>query len=247
MQKQLLLTALLALPIAAHAGFSDLLKQGSDMLGQGTPGAATASALPTGEIDAGLKEALSIGAERAIDYLSKPGGFLDDPKVRIGLPGSLDTIAQGLRAAGQGAIVDEFEETVNRAAEAAIPQTLDIVKETVTNMTLDDARRILSGGDTAATQYLREKAGPALAEAIKPIVSQATDQAGATAAYKKMVGSAGSGMLGSLLGGSNLDLDSYVTDKTLDGLFTMLAEEERKIRTDPMAQTTSLLKKVFGK
>jgi len=248
MQKQLLLTALLALPIAVQAGFSDLLKQGTDMLGQGAPGGATtATALPTGEIDAGLKEALSIGAERAIDYLSKPGGFLDDPKVHIGLPGSLDTIASGLRAAGQGAIVDEFEETMNRAAEAAIPQTLDIVKETVTNMTLDDAQRILSGGDTAATSYLREKAGPALAEAIKPIVSQATDKAGATAAYKKMVGSAGGGMLGSLLGGSSLDLDSYVTDKTLDGLFTMLAEEERKIRTDPMAQTTNLLKKVFGR
>jgi len=114
-------------------------------------------------------------------------------------------------------------------------------------MTLDDARQILSGGDDAATQYLRRKAGPALAEAIKPIVAEATDKAGATAAYKKLVGSAGGGMLGNLMGGSSLDLDSYVTDKTLDGLFTMLAEEERKIRTNPMARTTDLLKKVFGK
>ena len=155
MKKRLFLTALLAMPMATDAGFSDMLKQGADMLNGGTPGATdAASALPTSEIDAGLKEALSIGAERAIDYLSKPGGFLNDPKVRIGLPGSLGTIAQGLRAAGQGAIVDEFEETMNRAAEAAIPRTLDIVKETVSNMTLDDARQILSGGDDAATQYL---------------------------------------------------------------------------------------------
>ncbi|RTZ73780.1 MAG: DUF4197 domain-containing protein [Gammaproteobacteria bacterium] len=242
-------TSLLSLG-SAEAGFDDMLRQGADLLNSGATGstnATAASALPTSEIDAGLKEALSIGAERAIDYLSKPGGFLNDPKVRIGLPGSLGTIAQGLRAAGQGAIVDEFEETMNRAAEAAIPRTLDIVKETVSNMTLDDARQILSGGDDAATQYLRRKAGPALAEAIKPIVAEATDKAGATAAYKKLVGSAGGGMLGNLMGGSSLDLDSYVTDKTLDGLFTMLAEEERKIRTNPMARTTDLLKKVFGK
>lgn len=239
--------ALLALG-QSEAGFDDMLKQASDQFlgSKGTTSSSAAAMLPESEISAGLKEALSIGADRAIEYLGKPGGFLDNPKVRIGLPGSLDTVAKGLRAAGQGAMVDEFEETVNRAAEAAIPKTLDIVKESITGMTLDDARQILAGGDDAATQYLRRKAGPAMAEAIKPIVSQATDKAGATAAYKKMTGSAGGGMLGGLLGGSSLDLDSYVTDKTLDGLFTMLAEEERKIRRDPVAQTTNLLKKVFG-
>lgn len=247
----ILATTLLALG-TARAGFDDMLKQASDQI-MGSKGSTTSAAgaaaamLSESDIDAGLKEALSIGAERAIDYLSKPGGFLDDPKVRIGLPGSLDTIAKGLRAAGQGAMVDDFEKTVNRAAEAAIPQTLDIVKQTISGMTLEDARQILSGGDDAATRYLRRKAGPALAKAIRPIVSKATDQAGATAAYKKLVGNAGGGMLGGLLGGSSLDLDSYVTDKTLDGLFTMLAEQERRIRTDPMAQTTSLLKKVFGR
>ena len=234
----------------AQAGFDDMLKQGSQMLGgamKGSPSTSAASTLPTSEIDAGLKQALEIGADRAVAYLGKPGGFLDNPKVRIGLPGSLDTVAKGLRAAGQGAIVDEFEETVNRAAEAAIPKTLDIVKETITGMTLDDARQILSGGDDAATRYLRQKAGASLEKAVKPIVSEATEKAGATAAYKKMVGGAGGGMLGGLLGGSSLDLDSYVTEKTLDGLFTMLAEEEKKIRTDPLARSTDLLKSVFGK
>jgi len=247
-ERSALLLGLLLAWGAAEAGFDAMLKQASDQFlgGKGTTEGATA-ALSESDIGAGLKEALSIGAERAIDFLAKPGGFLDNDKVRIGLPGSLDTIAKGLRMAGQGALVDEFETTMNRAAEAAIPKTLDIVKQTVADMTLNDARKILSGGDDAATRYLREKAGPALAEAIKPIVSKATDQVGATAAYKKLTANAGGGMLGGLMGGSSLDLDGYVTDKTLDGLFLMLAEEEKKIRTNPIARSTDLLKKVFGK
>jgi hypothetical protein len=241
-------SALLALG-GARAGFDDMLKQASEpfMGSKTTTTSTTATMLSESDIGAGLKEALSIGAERAIDYLSKPGGFLDDPKVRIGLPGSLDTIAKGLRAAGQGTLVDNFEKTLNRAAEAAIPKTLDIVREAISNMTLEDARAILSGGDDAATRYLRRQAGPSLAKAIKPIIAQATSQTGATATYKKLLGGAGGSMLGGLLGGSSLDLDRYVTDKTLDGLFTMLAEQERRIRSDPMAQTTGLLQKLFGK
>ncbi len=248
MKLRYLMLATLALPLALHAGgFGDLLDQGSRMLG-GIDGQTTTSqvtSLSQPEIDAALKEALSVGAERAVQYLGKPGGFLDNPKVRIPLPGSLDTVAQGLRAAGQGALVDQFETTMNRAAESAIPQTLEIVKETVSGMTLEDAQAILNGGDDAATRYLREKAGPALARAIRPIVSRTTDQVGATAAYKQLLGSGG-GMLGGLFGNS-LDLDDYVTQKTLDGLFTMLAEEEKKIRTNPAARTTELLKSVFGR
>jgi hypothetical protein len=243
--RRIVTVLLLTLPLTAGAGFSDLLKQGSDLLGTGNPSRSASSGLSDSRIAAGLKEALSVGAERAIDYLGRPGGFLNDPKVRIPLPDSLKPVADGLRAAGQGALVDEVEQTMNRAAEAAIPQTLEIVKRTVSNMTLDDARRILDGGDDAATRYLRQKAGPALAEAIRPIVSRTTDQVGATAAYKRLTGSAG-GMVSSLFG-SSLDLDDYVTEKTLDGLFTMLAEEEKKIRTDPVARSTELLKKVFGR
>ncbi len=244
MKLRYLTLAILTLPLTLHAGgFGDLLEQGSRLFGGTRAGTSQDSTLPRSQIDAALKEALRLGAERAVEYLGKPGGFLDNPRVHIPLPGALDTVAQGLRAAGQGALVDQFETTMNRAAEAAIPQTLEIVEETISGMTLEDARAILEGGDDAATRYLQEKAGPALARAIRPIVSRTTDQVGATAAYKQLVGGS---MLGGLLG-SSLDLDDYVTRKTLDGLFTMLAEEEKRIRTNPAARTTELLKSVFGR
>lgn len=229
----------------SQAGFGDMLKQSADEFLGGDKGAGAASALPDSEIAAGLKEALSVGAERAVDYLGRPGGFLDDPDVRIPLPDSLDSVASVLRGVGQGALVDEFDQSMNRAAEAAIPKTLDIVEETVKDMSLEDASKILNGGDDAATRYLREHAGASLREAIRPIVSQATDQAGVTASYKRMISSAGGGMLGGVLGDDSLDLDNYVTDKTLDGLFYKLAEQEKMIRKDPMARSTQLLKEVF--
>lgn len=233
---------------ASWAGFSDMLKDSASQYMQGGNATSAAGSLSQGQIGAGLKEALSVGAERAIDYLGKPGGFLNDANVRIPLPSGIDKLASGLRMAGQGALVDEFEITMNKAAETAIPKTMDIVKDTVTDMTLDDATKILNGGDDAATRYLREKAGPSLEKAIKPIVSQATDQTGATASYKQLTASAGGGMLGGLLGGgSSLDLDSYVTEKTLDGLFYKLAQEEKAIRENPVARSTDLLKQVFGK
>lgn len=248
--KKLTTAAMASLLISASswAGFGDMLKDSADQFLKGDSATTAVSGLSQGQIGAGLKEALSVGAERAIDYLGKPGGFLNDANVRIPLPGAVDKIASGLRAVGQGALVDEFETTMNKAAEAAIPKTLDIVKDTVTNMTLDDASRILNGGDDAATRFLREKAGPALEKAINPIVSQATDQVGATASYKQLTANAGGSMLGGLLGGgSSLDLDSYVTEKTLDGLFYKLALEEKAIRQNPVARSTDLLKQVFGK
>jgi len=236
----------------ANAGFDDLFKSADSLL-KGTPGVATgsASALSDSQISAGLKEALSVGAERAVGLLGREGGFLNDGSVRIPLPGVLGSAAKGLRAAGQGHYVDEFEVAVNRAAEQAIPQTLGIVKDTVRSMTLDDVRGILSGGDDAATRFLRERAGGSLHKAILPIVSRATDSAGATSAYKSLKTQAdgmlgGFGSLGGLVDTGSLDLDAYVTDKTLDGLFLKLAAEEKAIRENPVARTTDLLKTVFG-
>lgn len=208
------------------------------------------------QINAGLKEALSVGAERAVALLGRSGGFLNDGSVRIPLPGVLGTAAKGLRAVGQGSYVDEFETTVNRAAEQAIPKTLGIVKQTVRDMSLEDVRGILSGGDDAATRFLRERAGGSLHDAILPIVAEATDKAGATSAYKalktradKSLGGLGGGLggLGGLVDTNSLDLDSYVTGKTLDGLFLKLAAEEKAIRENPVARTTDLLKSVFGR
>ncbi len=246
-RRTLLIVSLLATS-TSWAGFGDMLKDSASQFLKGESTASATSELSQGQIGAGLKQALSVGAERAVAYLGKPGGFLGDPKTHIPLPGAVEKIASGLRTLGQGALVDEFETTMNQAAEAAIPKTLDIVKDTVQNMSLDDARKVLNGGDDAATRYLREKAGSSLKKAIKPIVSQATDQVGATASYKQLTANTGGGMLGGLLGGDNsLDLDSYITEKTLDGLFYKLAEEEKLIRQNPIARSTDLLKQVFGK
>lgn len=236
----------------AYAGFDDLMKSAGGLLDSATGSAGgSADALSDNQIGAGLKQALSIGAERAVDVLGRDGGFLNDSSVRIPLPGVLATAAKALRAAGQGQYVDEFETTVNRAAEEAVPKTLGIVKDTVRNMTLQDVRGILGGGDDAATQFLRERAGGSLKNAIRPIVSRATETAGATAAYKSMKSQAdgmvgGFGALGGLVDTGSLDLDGYVTDKTLDGLFLKLAAEEKRIRENPVARTTDLLKSVFS-
>lgn len=230
---------------SAQAGLDDLFKSAEGMLKGGSSDSAS---LSNSQISAGLKEALGIGAERAIEILGQSGGYLNDKSVRIPLPGVLGKAAKALRAAGQGEYVDEFETTVNRAAEQAIPKTLDIVKETVTNMTLDDVRGILNGPDDAATQFLRNRAGGSLHKAILPIVAQATDNAGATSAYKSLKKEADDmmGGFGSLLDTGSLDLDNYVTDKALDGLFLKLALEEKRIRENPVARSTELLKQVFG-
>lgn len=238
--------ALLFPMVAAQADWRDLLK--SVPGGTATVPAITgnANSLSDGEIASGLREALSVGAERAIALLGKDGGFLNDPKVRIPLPGVLDKAAKGFRMFGKGDLVDEFETTVNRAAEQAIPKTLVIVKDTVRDMSLQDVRGILNGPDDSATQYLRQKAGERLQAAIKPIVAEATDASGATGAYKRLANQVGSGFGGWVDTGS-IDLDTYVTEKTLDGLYLKLADEERQIRENPVARTTDILKKVFGR
>jgi hypothetical protein len=234
------------------SGLDGLFKSAGDLLqGGGTEAAGGVSGLTDAQIDAGLKQALSLGTERAVALLGQPGGFLNDPQVRIPLPGMLSTAAEGLRAAGQGRYVDDFENTVNRAAERAIPETLEIVQQTVADMSLQDVRGILTGPDDAATQYLRERAGDDLFAAVLPIVQQATEAAGATSAYKALVAQSGGmlgglGGLGGLLGTDSLDLDRYVTNETLDGLFVKLAAEEKRIRQDPVARTTDLLETVFS-
>jgi len=196
-----------------------------------------------GEVASGLKEALGQGARYAVDALGRDDGFLQNPQVRIGLPGGVDTLAKGLRAAGQGAQVDAFEASMNRAAEAAVPASLEVLEGTIGRMTIADAQGILQGGDTAATDYLRRTGGQDIEARMLPIVAKATDDVGVTRQYKQLLASAGT--VGSLLGG-NLDLDSYVTEQAVDGLFQMIAAEEKRIRTDPVARGSELLKKVFG-
>lgn len=238
----LLATAALGLSAAVQADWRDMLKGAADRL-QGGSGDSQVSGLTTAEMNGGLKEALAIGTERAISGLARPGGYLDDPAVRIPLPGALEKTEKVLRMMGQGERVDEFILTVNRAAERAVPQTSKIVGNAVREMTITDAQNILTGPDDAATQYFRGKTSGDLTTAMLPIVKRATESAGVTRTYKGMLDKAGPAS--SLVGGS-LDLDAYVTEKTLDGLFLKLADEERAIRTNPVARSTDLLKKVFG-
>lgn len=212
-------------------------------LGGNTSSAKGAGGLSQGDMSSGLKEALAVGSERAIKGLSRSGGFLDDKDVRIPLPGKLRKIESSLRMLGQGKAVDEFLQTANRAAEQAIPKAAPIVGDAIRSMSFEDARKILSGPDDAATQYFRGKTTDSLTRAMLPIVSSATDKAGVTRAFKQMIDKAGPAA--SMLG-DDLDVDEYIADKTLDGLFFKLAEEEKSIRRDPVARSTDLLKKVFG-
>lgn len=231
--------------VGLQADWRDLLKSvpgGTPALPAVLPGG---SSLTNAEIGSGLREALSVGAERAVAILGKDGGFLNDPQVRIPLPGVLETAAKGFRIFGKEQLVTDFETTVNRAAEQAIPKTLVIVKETVRDMSLQDVRGILNGGQDSATQFLREKSGDRLQQAVRPIVADATEASGATNAYKRLANQVGAGFGGWVDTGS-LDLDAYVTEKTLEGLFLKLAAEERQIRENPVARSTDLLKKVFG-
>jgi len=208
----------------------------------GGKGSSSVSGLSTAEMDGGLKEALAVGAERAIAGLGSNGGFLNDAAVRIPLPGSLKKTEGTLRMLGQGKTVDEFLETVNRAAEQAVPKAAPIVGDAIRGMSIADAQKILGGPDDAATRYFRDKTSASLGEAMMPIVRNATNNAGVTRAYKSMLDKAGpaAAMAG------NLDVDQYVTEKTLDGLFLKLAEQEKSIRNNPAARSTDLLKKVFG-
>ena len=212
--------------------------------------------LPTSDIAAGLKEALAKGTTNAINSLGRDGGFWNNSKVRIPLPGKLEQAGKLARQLGQGAKVDAFELSMNRAAEKAVPQVAQIFGDAIRRMTLDDARGILTGGDHAATDFFRRVAGDALTARIHPIVAKATDSVGVTQKYKSFTSGSAGGELGGLLGslgggksnkgGNALDLDDYVTTKTLDGLFTTIGEQEQSIRHNPGARTTDLLKKVFG-
>ncbi len=228
-----------------HAGWKDWVKSAADEVDKSSMSTATTGSLSNSQIIQGLKEALAVGTEKAVGLLGQSGGFLNDKQVRIPLPGPLAQVGKGLRAVGQDELVDEFEQTINRAAERAIPETLSIFSDTIRDMSLKDARGILDGGDSAATDYFRDRGSDQLSAAILPIVQQATQKAGVTAAYNDLVGQAG--FMANYIDMSALDLDQFVTQKALDGLFLKLAEQERLIRKDPVARTTDILKTVFGR
>ena len=201
------------------------------------------SGLSDEKIISGLKEALQVSTSKAVAVTGRPDGFLKNEAIKILLPPKLETIGRGLRMLGMGAKVDELEVGMNRAAEQATPQAKQIFLAALKKMTFDDARHILTGGDTAATDYFKRTSSADLTTAFSPIVHRVMLRVGVVQQYNQLLKSAPGG---SALAGE-FDLDKYVVGKTLDGLFHMLGEEETKIRKNPAAQTTALLKEVFGR
>jgi hypothetical protein len=218
------------------AGLSDLLKGAQESFG-------SKGGLSSDEIIKGLKEALQVGTENAVKLVSRQDGYYKDPEIKIPLPESVQKVEKLLRATGYGEKVDSFELSMNRAAERAAPEAKSIFGDAIKQMTFDDAKKILNGRDNEATLYFEDKTSDRLQEIFKPIVKDAMGEVGVTRTYQDLNTKVESMPLGKSM---SFDLDQYVTDGALKGLFKMLAEEEKQIRTQPAARVTDLLKKVFA-
>jgi Protein of unknown function (DUF4197) len=204
---------------------------------------AQAAELSETDAASGVRAALERGAVVAVGLLGKTDGFLGNPKVRIPLPGFLQDAAKLLKATGQQKRVDELVTAMNRAAEAAVPEAKTLLVSAVKSMSVEDGRKILTGGDDSVTQFFATKTRMPLAEKFLPIVTRATEKVSLAAKYNAVAGKAAG--LG-LVKKEDANVQQYVTGKTLDGLFLMIGEEERKIRKDPVATGSAILKKVFG-
>jgi hypothetical protein len=234
----ILLLLFLSSVAISSAQLDEVLKKADESLSQ-----RDTSGLSDDKITSGLKQALQLSTGKAVALTGRPDGFLKNEAIKILLPPKLEPIGRGMRMLGIGAEVDQLEVGMNRAAEQATPQAKQIFLAALRRMSFTDARHILTGGDTAATDYFKRTSSADLTTTFSPIVHQSLEHVGVVQQYERVLKSAP--------GGSTLakefDLDSYVVGKTLDGLFYMLGEEEKKIRKNPAAQTTALLKEVFGR
>lgn len=224
----------------AHGAYA---QQIGDFLKGLEKGIGVSSTPSSAEIVKGLKEALQIGTRNAVQTVSKVDGYYKNPKIRIPLPDTVQKTEKILRVAGYGSKLDEFEISMNRAAEKAAPEAKGLFLDAINDITFTDAKKILNGRENEATLYFKDKTSPRLREIAKPVVHQAMSEVGVTKSYQDLEQSARTVPFASAF---SFDLDQYVTDRALDGLFLMLAEEEKKIREDPAARVTDLLKKVFG-
>jgi hypothetical protein len=199
------------------------------------------ASLSNQEASTGMKDALSQGAGKAVELLGRPDGFLNNPQVKIPLPDSLRQVESGLRLIGMKRQADELVVTMNRAAESAVPEAKALLVDAVKKMSLQDAKSILTGGDTAATEYFRRTTSEQLTQRFLPIVTTWTSKVGLAEQYNSLVDR------GAQLGLVRKDerIENYVTRKALDGLFLMIAEQERAIRQNPVGAATSAAKKVF--
>ena len=237
MKRALCLMAFLMIVAAppVQAGVMDDLLKGTGLEKTAGPG--------NDQIVAGLKEALSIGTGNAVGATSKTDGYFGNKAIKILMPKKIEKVADVLGKMGYQKEVDEFVLSMNRAAEKAAPQAKAIFIDAIRGMSIEDARKILDGGDTAATEYFKARTTGKLTEAFRPIVSSSMNEVGTTRSYKEMMGKYSALPFAS---SELLDLDQYVTDKALEGLFHMVGQEEIKIRKDPAARVTDLLKTVFG-
>jgi len=202
-----------------------------------------ATSLTGGERVAGLKEALTQGAKVAIDQLGRPDGFLGNPEVKIPLPKTLKKADKAMRVLGLRKQSEELVVAMNRAAEAAMPEAKAVLVDAVKKMTVQDAAAILSGPDDAATQYFKRTSTPQLTEKLLPIIQRTTGKLGVARKYNSLAGRLSDA---GVVKPEQASIESYVTDKALDGLFLMVAKEEAAIRRNPLGQASSILKKVFG-
>lgn len=237
-------TLALLLACLAPAAALALTPQWKDLLG----GLKSSSpqglgALSDSDIAAGLKAALSQGTRAAVLTLGRTDGFWGNAAARIPMPSTLQKLEKTVRGIGMGSYADQFHLSLNRAAEQAVPVAADVFAQSVQQMTLSDARNILTGPKDAATQYFRRTTGQLLTVKFRPLVAQATAKVGVAASYKKLTGAAGP--FAAALGAPT-DLDGYVTEKALDSLFVQVAAEEARIRDNPAARGSEILRKVFG-
>lgn len=204
---------------------------------------ARAGLLSEGDASLGVKTALERGAVAAVGLLGQPDGFLKNPKVKIPLPGFLEDGAKLLKFTGQQAKVDELVTAMNRAAEAAVPEAKVLLIDAVKTMSVQDALKIVQGGDTSVTRFFAEKTRAPLSTRFLPIVTEATEKVSLADKYNAVAGKA-SGL--GLVKKEDANIQSYVTRKALDGLYFMIGEEEKKIRRDPVGTGSDILKRVFG-
>jgi hypothetical protein len=202
-----------------------------------------AQGVSEGDAALGVRSALERGAASAVSLLGRSGGFLDNPKVRIPLPGFLNDLAKVARFTGQQQRVDELVTAMNRAAEAAVPEAKELLTSAVRSISVKDARRIITGGDSSVTDFFADRTRAPLEVKFLPIVTQATDRVALADKYNALAGKAAST---GLLKKGDANLQQYVTRKALDGLYLMIGEEERKIRQDPVGTGSAILSKVFG-
>lgn len=218
------------------------LSQGGTLLKGLLGSTAPAPVLDDATVGSGLKEALQVASERAVGSSSKPDGFLGNELIRISLPSQIEPMAQALKLVGYGGQLEAFEVGMNRAAEQASGEAKEVFFDAIGKMTLSDVQGILNGGDTAATEYFRRQTSDTLRVRFRPIVARKMEGVGVYQQYNQLTSAYTALPLASK---PNIDIDDYVTEKGLDGLFTLLGQEEQAIRQNPAARSSELLRKVF--